>query len=41
VGAVVGGEEGVGMEAGEVEGVGGKVKGRNQSGEEVTFMVAL
>jgi len=40
VGAEVGGEEGVGMEAGEVEGIGGEVKGGQLDGEEVPLMVA-
>ena len=41
MGAGVGGEEGVEMEAGEVEGVGGEVKGGQLAGEEVLLMVAL
>jgi len=36
----VGGEEGVGMEAGEGEGVGGDVKGEQLTGEWVPLMVA-
>jgi len=36
----VGGEEGVGMEAGEVEGVGGEVTGGQLAGEWVPLMVA-
>jgi len=40
VGVGVGGEEGVVMEAGEVEGVGGKVKGGQVAGKRVPLMVA-
>jgi len=40
VGAGVGGEEGVGMEAGEVEGVGGELTGGHLDGEWVPLMVA-
>ena len=40
MGAGVGGEEGVGMEAGEGEGVGGEGKGGQLAGEEVPSMVA-
>jgi len=40
VGAGVGGEEEVGMEAGEVEGVGGEVKGELLVGEGVPLMLA-
>jgi len=40
VGAGVGGEEGVGMEAGEAEGDGGAVKGGQLAGEGVPLMVA-
>jgi len=40
VGAGVGGEEGVGMEAGEVEGVGREVKGGQLAGKGVPLMVA-
>ena len=40
MGAGVGGEEGVGMEAGEVEGVGSEVKGGQSTGEWVPLMVA-
>ena len=36
----MGGEEGMGMETGEVEGVGGEVKGGHLTGEEVQLMVA-
>ena len=36
-----GGEEGVGMEAGEVEGVGGEVKGGPLAGEEVPLPVMV
>ena len=36
----VGGEQGVRMETGEVEGVGGEVKGGQIAGEEVPLMVA-
>jgi len=39
VGAGVGGEEGVGMETGEVEGVGGEVKGGQLVGKGVLLMV--
>jgi len=39
VGEGVGGEEGVGMETGEVEGVGGEVKGGQLPGKEVPLMV--
>ena len=39
MGAGVGGKEGVGMEAGEVEGVGGEVKGGQPAGEGVPLMV--
>jgi len=38
--AGVGGEEGVGMEVGEVEEVEGEVKGGPLAGEEVPFVVA-
>ena len=40
MGAGVGGEQGVGMEAGEVEGVGEEVKGGHLVGEGVPLMVA-
>jgi len=40
VGAGVGGEEGVVMEAGEVEGVGGESKGGRLAGEGVPAMLA-
>ena len=40
MGAGVGEEEGVGIEAGRVEGVGGEVKGGHLAGEEVPLMVA-
>jgi len=40
VGAGVGGKEGVGMEAGEVGGVGGEVKGEQPVGEGVPLMEA-
>jgi len=39
-GVGVGGEEGVGMEAGEVEGDGGEVKGGRLAGEGVPLMLA-
>ena len=40
MGAGVGGKEGVGMEAGELEGVGGEVKGGQLAGKGVPLMVA-
>ena len=40
MGAGVGGEQGVGMEAGEVEEVAGEVTGRQLVGEWVSLMVA-
>jgi len=41
VGSGWGGQDGMGMAAGEVEGVEGEVKGGKLSGEEVTLMVDL